>query len=153
MRNQLEWEQVRTDLESQVKGILPEVNGGTGNGSGSLPPAPISLVAGENISSYHAVVCINGLAYNADASTPSHAGKVIGVAINSALQNDAVNIQASGETDNLGFLFTAGQPVYLGNGGGLVQTTQTGTAFQQQIGVALSASRLLIALDEVILYA
>lgn len=111
-----------------------------------------SLTAGEDISSYHAVVCVGGLAYNADASTLSHAGKVVGVAVTSALNGNPITIQTNGEADNAGFGFTAGSRVFLGNAGALVQSP-TGTAFEQQIGMALSDSRLLISMDEVIIYA
>jgi hypothetical protein len=58
-RNALEWEQVQTDLQSQVKNVLPVENGGTGEAVG---PGALALVAGENMSSYLAVVCVNGIA-------------------------------------------------------------------------------------------
>jgi hypothetical protein len=74
------------------------------------------------------------------------------VATSSAHQGEQITVQSSGEADNLGFGFIAGQAVFLGIGGSLLQNTASGSAFQQQIGMALSLSRLLITLGEAILY-
>lgn len=119
---------------------------------GARSMSALTLTAGENISSSHAVVCHDGLAYNADASDADDAGYVVGLAVTSALAGNQVSIQSSGEIDNAGWAFTPGTPIFLDSGGGLAERA-TGTAFDQQIGVALSATRLFINLGDPILSA
>jgi hypothetical protein len=115
-------------------------------GSSPSPSAPetVTLTAGQNINAFSAVaVHADGLAYIASADNADDAGRVVGVAVSSALVGDPVQIQGEGTIDNNGFLFIAGKNVFLGINGALVQTIPSGTGIVlQPLGLALSASRL-----------
>ena len=111
-------------------------------GGGGSSGETVSLIAGQNINAYQAVVVRgDGLAYIADANTVADADRFIGVAITSAGIGTLVQIQQDGLLANLGFSFTPGAQVYLGLAGALVQAPGGG-AFELPLGVALSASLL-----------
>jgi hypothetical protein len=114
-------------------------------GGGTVGPnLQVALVAGMNINAFQAIsIHSDGKAYLADAGTAGDAGKVIGVAITSALAGNAITVCLDGEIDNLGFLFNPGDEIFLGLSGALVNTPGNGV-FEQPLGIAASSSRLML---------
>ena len=105
----------------------------------------ITLTCGQNINAYQVVaVRSDGLAYIADASAVADANRIVGVATTSATTGNTISVQQVGVVNNNGFLFTAGESVFLGLVGALIQTVPSDTPgnFSVMMGVALSASQL-----------
>jgi len=126
---------------------LVEVAGGGGG------QPVVTLLCGENVNAYQAVaVRSDGLAYKADAGTVADASRFVGVAITSATAGNSIQVQQEGVLVNNGFLFTAGEAVFLGAAGALVQTPNAG-AFELPLGVALSSSELAVQIGLPIVFA
>jgi len=114
--------------------VIPQSNG------------QVTLTAGQNINAFM-VITVNpdGRAYIASAATAADAGKIVGVATTSATTGNTIQVQMIGEVDNLGFNFTPGSQLFLGLNGALTTSPALGS-FEQPIGVAASASRLLLTI-------
>jgi hypothetical protein len=114
----------------------------------------LTLVAGQNINAFQGVVIqSDGLAYKADVTNLGHAGKFIGVAETSVTTGNTLRIRQVGVINNLGFLFTPGNRIYVGGSpGDLIQTPPIGL-YEQLVGLALSASDLQIDIGTVVVYA
>lgn len=110
-----------------------------------LPSQIISATAGEDLSGHRAVRVVDGIAWYADASTPAHAGQIVGITAGAALAGSAVSIQASGALDEPSWSWSAGL-VWLGAAGALTQVPPA-SGISQILGRALSATRLLISLQ------
>ena len=139
------------DFENVTSGtnISADMVVGTGaileySGTGQINASGIILLleAGQNIGAYQAVaVHGDGLAYLADAGTIADAGRMVGIAITSALTGDTVKVQQVGTTQNNGWSWTPGEQIYLGLIGALTQTLNVGV-FQLPIGIALAAQEI-----------
>lgn len=101
-------------------------------------------VSGENLGGNRVVRVSDGLYYYADSSDVTHEGSVIGITIASSVMGESVDVQTLGEMVEPSWSFTDG-PVYLGTSGTLTQTPPSG-GFSLQIGVATSATSILINL-------
>lgn len=91
-----------------------------------------------------------GAVYYADSDYPVDAGGVLGVTMNAALIGDPVNVQATGEMEEVSWSWTPGLPVFLGPLGTLTQTPPT-TGFQLVIGVASAPTKLVISIKQAII--
>lgn len=129
-------------------------NDGQGNVSAAYENGLVlTLTCGANVNAFQGVVVLSdGLAYPADQGTATHAGKFVGVAETSATTGNTIRIRQAGVLNNLGFLFTPGNRIYVGSSGALIQTVPTGL-YEQPVGVALSASDLEVDIGPVIVYA
>lgn len=130
---------------------LPVNNGGI---VVPLPPPAFSadvaiLVANTDLSGHRAVLSENGQALYADSLSPAHAGRVVGVTTGAASQGTDVQVQSAGELQDDSFAFLPGA-IWLGPNGALTQIVPA-QGFAQQLGVALSPTRLLIELGAPIL--
>ncbi|MDD2885282.1 MAG: hypothetical protein PHT48_09590 [Dechloromonas sp.] len=112
---------------------------------GSAGASYLQLEAGENLGGQRAVIVSAGTAVYADNTNLNHANKAVG--ITAAAFNTGVtgNVQSGGELTGLSGL-TAGMPIYLSTSGTLTQTTPTG-GFIQQLGIAVSATSMLIEIQ------
>lgn len=102
----------------------------------------------------HRVVIFNadGSVGYADARQLDHAPRVLGVTTGASVEGAVSNIQAVGPMTESSWSWTPNLPVYLGQNGLLTQTppAQPQAAFSLVIGVAVSATTLLIGLGNVI---
>lgn len=115
-----------------VQGPAAYVSGGEG-------------IAGEVVSVYQAVVFIGGLAYKADPTNAAHAGKVVGMAVNSATIGQTVKYVSNGEV--LHGTWVSGSLYHVGLSGNLSNTPKaSGAAWQQLIGFAKTADSICINL-------
>lgn len=85
----------------------------------------------------------------ADATQPTHMGKLMGLTLNAASPGGTVEIRSDGEVTEPSWTWTPDQPVYLGTNGLLTQTVpNAGTAyFLQKVGFAVAATRLFLTID------
>ena len=104
--------------------------------------AIISYTAGANISGGIGVILNNSTAIAANSTTLAHAGKVIGITTGAVVIGNVANIQTSGELEGFSGL-TINSKVYLQANGTITSTIPT-TGFIQQIGIALTATKVLI---------
>ncbi len=86
----------------------------------------------------------------ANAEEPSHAGRVVGMATEVIAQAETGKIQLSGEIENTLWSLVAGSAYFL-SAGGDISNTPSSVGFIQRIGVAKSATKLLLNLSEPIL--
>jgi hypothetical protein len=94
-----------------------------------------------------------GTVVPASADNLAHALHVAGVSTNAASGGGNVTVQRQRSLTHSGWAFTAGQPVYLGLAGALVQTVPVGALFIQVVGVALTSTSLLVAIQPPVLIA
>lgn len=117
------------------------------------PPGPAGA-AGSAVVQAVAAVALSGhvvVAYNtagqlvpASADELPHALRVAGITVAAAALGATVVVQQRGVLEHAGWAWAAGQPVFLGLGGALVQTPAPGAVFMMLIGQALTATRLLV---------
>src|SRR5208282_1045050 len=125
-----------------ASGQLDSSMGGGGGGGGST----ILLTAGQNILAFQVVyVGPDGNAYLASANNIVTLN-VVGVAVTSASAGGTFIAQAMGAVNNSGFTFTAGERVYVGDGGALVQAIPGDAAYEFPIGTAENTTTLLVSL-------
>lgn len=106
----------------------------------------MSYVAGMTLSGHKAATVNSaGLAVYVDSDTPADAGKVLGITMNAALTGAAVNVQATGEVDEVSWSWTPGLPVYVGPAGALTQTPPV-NGFIQAVGMAVSPTKLAVGI-------
>lgn len=100
----------------------------------------IDLAYPGTLGGHRIVVSLDGTAAYADAGDPSHLGKVVGITDSAA--TGTVPVVFSGEIVEPTWAWTPG-PVFVGTGGVPTQSPPS-SGFQQQIGTALTATRLLV---------
>ena len=101
--------------------------------------AALQLIAGMALGGNRVVT---GAAQYADSSDLATAGRAIGITQGAASLGAPVNIVASGELDGF-FGLIVDQPAFVA-ANGTVSQSLPGSGYLQSLGVAVSASRLLI---------
>lgn len=156
-------------LEVQVPQILVEETGGSnlqekvervvllevaGQGPPGIqgPPGPaggssLQRTAGETVSALRvAYEHDNGRVYALDYADADHIDALLGITLTAADAGQPVNVQRSGAIDDDGWNWTPGR-VFLGAGGALTQSPPA-DGFDVLIGVAVSATRLILNLQD-----
>ena len=82
----------------------------------------------------------------ATAENISHAGRVVGIALNDAVTGEIVRVKRSGTVTKDSWDLTPGQRYYLGPGGEFVLDPE-GMAFAQKMGLAEAATSLFIQME------
>jgi len=118
-----------------------------------VPPGPLMQAAqyientftlGENSTSYQIVrVDSSSTLMLADANTIGHLDQVIGFVSESATAGDQVRVINGGNIVNPAWTLIPGATVYLGATGGITQSP-VGLSFVQMLGVAVTATRVLV---------
>lgn len=117
------------------------------------PPGPPSgsgaQYAAATAVSGHRVMALDaaGEAFPASCDTLSHALRIAGLSLNAADQGDPVTVLGAGLVDHAGWAWTPDTPLYLGLNGALVDALPGGAVFAQVMGKAVSATRVLIAVQ------
>ncbi len=106
----------------------------------------IQCVAGEELSALRAVYELNGAVYLLDWRDASHIDLLLGVTVTSADAGGHVSVKRTGFLVDAAWAWTPGR-VYLGANGSLTQTPPA-DGFDVLIGVAVSATRLLLDLQD-----
>ena len=79
--------------------------------------------------------------------------RVAGISLGAAAAGDPVTVQAAGLVEHAGWAFVPDQAVFVGLEGQLVQTLPPGALVAQVLGLALSPTRVLLALQPPIVLA
>ena len=82
----------------------------------------------------------------ATAENITHAGRVVGIALNDAVTGEIVRVKRSGSVTKDSWDFIPGQRYYLGPGGEFTLDPE-GMAFIQKMGLAESATSLFIQME------
>ena len=105
----------------------------------------LRLPADSTLSGHRAVIqTVTGISY-ADNTIDAHYGRVLGITANAGIQGDLINVVTDGELDGFAS-FTVDLPVYLSSLGVVTQNPPT-TGFIQQLGIAISSTRVFVQLQ------
>lgn len=85
----------------------------------------------------------------ANGENATHAGYVVGMALQTALEGAQCKVQTSGEIVNPAWILSPGAIYYVSTGGTISLTPPT-SGFVQKIGLAKNATTLVISLGEAI---
>lgn len=130
--------------------LCPALQGPPGAPGGAL----VLATAGAALSGHMAVAYgAAGLLEYASADNPAHALALLGVTTGAASAGAPAAVQRLSVMEHLGWTWTPGAPVYLGLAGALVQTPAPGSVFLKPIGLALTAQRLMLAIQPAVVLA
>lgn len=135
-----------TDKTKVVRvGGLPGQAGAAGQNGAAIP---IIRQAGQTLSG-HRVVWIAGddKGYYASSDDPTSSRMIAGVTTGAASADTPVTIVGAGEIEESSWNWAVGSPVWLGLNGALTQAVPT-SGTQVQVGIPLSATKLLIRVGE-----
>lgn len=116
------------------------------------PPGPAgpsggtqTVTVGATPLSGHTAVAVDadGLLVYADSSNPAHRFAVLGLLSQAFSAGTEAEVRTGFVLEHSGWTWTPG-PVFVGLGGALVQTVPGSAVFCQVVGLALSATRILI---------
>lgn len=130
------------------KGVKILTVGTQGATGASATAIPLTMEAGETLGSLIAVISINSKVFAASNTNNTHSNKVIGIITQAVSINQSVNIQTAGELDGF-FGLTIGEPVYL-QYNGTITSTIPAIGFIQQLGIALTSTKILINIQPTI---
>lgn len=102
----------------------------------------IYIPSAASLSGHRAVKILNGVAYYCDGSNGLDTGLAVGITCCANDSNDPTRIQLFGEHNETSWSWADG-PVYVGVAGLLTQSLDN-LEFLQQIGIATSATQLII---------
>jgi hypothetical protein len=106
----------------------------------------LTLIADGALSGHRVVVpTTSGKAGYADKATPAHANKIIGITKGAAADLATVEVQYDGEMTEPSWTWTTNLPIYCGASGVLTQVPPS-SGFVQQVGVALSPTKMSIGI-------
>lgn len=99
----------------------------------------------------HIVVTLDeqGHALTADPTVAAHGNSVVGISKNAAVAGSAIEIATADTLTHAGWTFTPGLPVFAGLAGAVTQNPPV-AAWQKAIGVARTATTIVIALQPAI---
>ena len=118
--------------------------GGAGP-AGAPGGALLTGTAGAALSGHMAVAYDDaGLLVYASAANAEHAFTLAGITTGAASSGASATVQRNDVIEHNGWAWTPGAPVFLGLGGALVQTPAGGAVFIKPIGLALTATRLML---------
>lgn len=100
------------------------------------------VTTGEAIGGLRGVYASSGVCYYADSSITTQANKLIGISSEAVGVGELLTVQSAGELDGFTGL-TSGAAVYLQTNG-VVSSVIPSTGFIQQVGIALTTTKLLI---------
>jgi hypothetical protein len=108
--------------------------------------------AGYNLNPYKVVTVNNNeeLIY-ADCRNLSLAYSVIGITVQSVPEGLNAEILSKGYIENLAWNWNIDQPLFLGKNGDIVQIPLSESVFYLQLGVAITPTKLLIDIQEVVI--
>lgn len=116
------------------------------------PPGPIGppggataiQVGAQPLSGHTVVACgSDGKLIYADCTNAAHTGTVVGLLESAYAAGDEATIRIGYTMSHSGWSWSLG-PVFVGQGGQLVQTLPSGAAFSQVVAWALSSTEILI---------
>ena len=110
--------------------------------------ATISYIAGVALGGHRGVVLSDSTAIYADSTISSHANKLIGITASAVSSGSFANIQSSGELDGFSGLIV-NAIMYLQTTG-IINSNLPTSGFIQQVGIATSATKILINIQPIL---
>lgn len=125
---------------------------------GSGPPGPagpaggstVTYQAGETLSTGRVVIIDGGEAFYFQPADATHAGRAFGVTTSSAIAGNNVTIQIAGEITDGGISATADAVAWVGSNG-QISATLTPSGLLQQAGIGISAHKIKIQFNSLII--
>lgn len=118
--------------------------GSSGGSGGSNDHVDLPFDAGQPILAYKVITLNNtGHAIYASSDNLNHVNKVLGVSKNAANTGHRITIRNTGLLTNIGWQWSAGQPLYLGLNGDITSSADTGL-FSNNIGYAVTETTIFI---------
>lgn len=128
----------------------PGAQGPAGAPGGGL----LTGTAGAALSGHMAVAyASSGKLVYASADTVDHAFTLAGVTTGAAALDDEATVQRNDVIEHNGWTWTPGAPVYVGLNGALVQTPAGGSLYIKPVGLALTATRLMLSIQPAVFLA
>lgn len=116
--------------------------------AGAPGGALLTGTAGAALSGHMAVAYDSaGLLVYASADDPEHAFTFAGITTGAAVSGAAATVQRNDVIEHAGWTWAAGDPIFLGLGGALVQSPAPGAVFLKPLGLALTATRVMLAIQ------
>lgn len=122
--------------------------GPAGEGDASF----VTARAGEPILGFRVVYIDDEYCYYVDNNTVNHASRAIGITLNSAAQDDTVNIRCVGVMQDVSFNFVDGL-IFIGANGQLTQSVETieSGLFIQSVGTTIATDSFLVSISNAII--
>lgn len=114
-----------------------------------VPSGAVSfpVTANESISAWRAVHLVPGFPGFVEPAQPVSDVVVLGISISAALSGASVTLVRTGAYEDLTWNWTPGEPIILGDDGVLTQDIVPGAQVIQPLGLAITATRMLVRID------
>lgn len=118
------------------------ISGGSGGGMPDVELTTAMFISG------HRAVCVmsDGLVHYADADTVSTAG-ILGITTAAAGTGELIPIRTAGELQHNGWIWSIGDPVFVGSNGMLTQSP-AGSEYVAMVGIAISEDTINIEVQQ-----
>ena len=126
--------------------IVAIFEGPKGDPGEAVEAAPASYVSGGVAAFQVVYMTSTETVLAANANNPTHAGRIVGIALETKPTGQKVLVSRGGSVNNPAWSLTPGQRYYLQAGGELGENTE-GLQFIQKVGVADATTRLLIQIE------
>lgn len=137
-----------TDTVTELIEVALQGPPGGAGPAGAPGGALLTGTAGAALSGHMAVAYDDaGMLVYASAADPEHAFTLAGVTTGAAGSGASVTVQRNDVLTHSGWAWTPGAAVFLGIDGALVQTLAPGSLFLKPIGLALTATRLMLSIQ------
>jgi hypothetical protein len=131
-------DQVTIEIRDNVEQGPPGIQGPPGD-----TVRTVDAVANGTVGGHRAVLAVgDGSVMYVDTTNQAHAGKVIGITLNAALDGDPVSVAVVGPIVEPSFTFAPG-PIYF-NAIGVLTQVRPSSGFIQQVAIALSATTIVV---------
>lgn len=139
---------VITDTATELLEVARQGPPGGPGPAGSPGGALLQATAGAALSGHMAVAYDDaGELVYASADTAEHAFTLAGITTGAAASGAPATVQRNDVLDHAGWAFVPGMAVFLGLNGMLVQAPDPSGVFLKPIGVALTATRLMLSIQ------
>ncbi|MBW4692205.1 MAG: hypothetical protein KME27_10610 [Lyngbya sp. HA4199-MV5] len=140
---------VEAALGAKVSGIFRAQAVAGGAQGIALQPTPGQYPAAIALSLHRLVALHNGQLVYADATDITQTEGAIGLTLNAVAAGGKPQFATSGLMQDTGWSWTVDQPVFVGSVGNLTQNPLiVAPGYYQEVGVAVSATQLLLGLEE-----
>ena len=137
---------VEPEAEILVVAVSEQGPPGPPGAPGPAGGAAVQRLAGETLSALRVVYELNGQVFLLSSADADHIDLLLGLALTAAAAGTATNIQLIGAVDDAAWSWTPG-PIWLGTNGALTQTPPA-SGFDVRLGAAVSATRVILNIEE-----
>lgn len=139
---------VEPDPDVMVVAVSDQGPPGPPGAPGPAGGAAVQRLAGESLSALRMVYELDGQVFVLSSADAAHIDLLLGLALTAAPAGNATNIQLIGAVDDAAWSWTPG-PIWLGINGALTQTPPA-SGFDVRLGAAVSATRVILNIEEAV---